>query len=86
MLGTQTLPLYHNTPWLFFFCKSEQLLFLDITLYLLDLLILQLTFLNILELSRIYSHLYDFYSSNKPKVELVDLLAQLELPIISTSN
>jgi hypothetical protein len=63
-----------------------QLLFLDITLYLLDLLNFWLTFLNILEWSRIYFHLHDLHISNNPKVELVKLLAQPERSIISTSN
>jgi hypothetical protein len=60
------------------FHKSRRLLFLDITLYLLDLLVFWLTFLNILEYGRIYFHLHDVYISNNPKVELVKLLAQLE--------
>jgi hypothetical protein len=68
------------------FHKSGRLLFLDITLYLLDLLIFWLTFLNILEQSKIYFHLHDMYISNNPRVELVKLLAQLERSIISTSN
>jgi hypothetical protein len=59
------------------FRKYGRLLFLDITRYLLDLLIFQLTFLNILEWSRIYFHLHDFRVTDDPKVDLVELFTQL---------
>jgi hypothetical protein len=80
----QLLAVRHSNPLfvpqrsLVIFCKSGRLLFLDITLYLLDLLAFQLTFPCILEYWKIYFHLHDFYISDNPKVELVKLLAQLE--------
>jgi hypothetical protein len=80
MLGTQTFPLYHNNPWLFFH-KSGQLLFLDITFNLLDLLVFQLFFPNILVWSRIYFYLHDFHVSDNPKIELVEIFALLKLYI-----
>jgi hypothetical protein len=68
------------------FCKSGWLLFLGIKLYLLASLVFHLTFPCILEYCRIYFHLHDFYISDNPKVELVELLTQLEWSIISTFN
>jgi hypothetical protein len=42
-----------------------------------SLAIFRLTFLNILEQSRIYFHLHDFRVSDEPKVEVVKLFTQL---------
>jgi hypothetical protein len=76
MLGTQILPLYHNTPWSSS-VKLGDFSFLGIALYLLGLLAFHLTFPCILEYCKIYFHLHDFYISDNPKVELVELFAQL---------
>jgi hypothetical protein len=68
------------------FYKSVGLLFLGIKLYPLASLVFHLTFLGIQEYCKIYFHLHDFYISDNPKVELIKLLAQPEISIISTSN
>jgi hypothetical protein len=62
----QLLDVWHIDPsfvpqyTLVIFQKSRRLLFLDVVLYLLDLLIFQLTFSNLLKYTRTYFHLHDF--------------------------
>jgi hypothetical protein len=51
-------------------------------IYLLDLLIFQLTFPYILEYTRIYFHLHDFCMGYSPQIELVEFFAQVKWYIL----
>jgi hypothetical protein len=83
MLGTQIIPLYHNTPWLSY-VKLGDFSFLGIALYLLDLLAFHLTFPCILEYCKIYFHIHDFYISDNPKVDPVEQFAQIEWHLLTS--
>jgi hypothetical protein len=63
---------------LLIFQKTRLLLFLDVTLDLMNLLIFHLTSMNLLEQTRTNFHLHDFCIGDDSKVELVELFTQLK--------